>query len=347
MRKSNIQQHTALVLILVTLASTACQHQPGAPTASTLSPEYTVTPIPLSGPLADARAEISGLGWYGDYLILLPQYPRRMYKQANGAIFALRRQKLLDYLNGEISGPLVPIPIPMFVGPLEQRIPGFEGYEAIDFYGDQAFLTIEARTKGFMTGFLVTGKIAGDLSELRLDPDTLTQNFPQVQRENSSVEALLIIKELVVTLNEINGAALNPDPHATRFNLSLIGQGPIPSAQLEYRLTDASHANDSGLFWVINYFFPQDKDLKADLDPLRTRYGEGATHRNAETVERLVELQYTPEGITLTATPPIQLQLLGDEAPRNWEGLAWIEGHGFIIATDKFPETILGFVAYP
>jgi hypothetical protein len=60
-----------------------------------------------------------------------------------------------------------------------------------------------------------------------------------------------------------------------------------------------------------------------------------------------VELQYATDGITLTKTPPIQLQLEFRSAPRNWEGLARLDGLGFLLVTDKFPETLFGFVPYP
>ena len=52
-----------------------------------------------------------------------------------------------------------------------------------------------------------------------------------------------------------------------------------------------------------------------------------------------------PMGIVLTETPPIQLEL-GPES-RNWEGLVRLEDRGFLLMTDKFPGTILGFVGVP
>jgi hypothetical protein len=198
-----------------------------------------------------------------------------------------------------------------------------------------------------MMGYLVQGKIEADLSELRLDPDTLVENRPQVNLSNKSDETLLLIDGYVVTLFEVNNSRLNPDPHATRFSASLERVGVVPLAPLEYRVTDAASVDRNGRFWVINYLFPGDIELINEADSLAQRYGEGETHAAATTVERLVELQYNEAGITLTDTPPIQLQLLGDVQSRNWEGLAFLDGKGFLLVTDKFPETILGFVSYP
>ena len=59
-----------------------------------------VTEIPLSGAVAKPSAEVSGLAWYGDYLILLPQYPDFANGEWDGAIYALPRANLLAYLAG-------------------------------------------------------------------------------------------------------------------------------------------------------------------------------------------------------------------------------------------------------
>ena len=64
-------------------------------------------------------------------------------------------------------------------------------------------------------------------------------------------------------------------------------------------------------------------------------------------VERLLAFQFTEDGIVLAPLAPIQLQLLPDDEARNWEGIARLDERGFLLVTDKFPETILAFVANP
>ena len=91
---------------------------------------------------------------------------------------------------------------------------------------------------------------------------------------------------------------------------------------------------------------PGEGDLRRETDPIAERYGQGPTHQTYEGVERLVEFQYSEAGITLLDVPPIQLALL-EEDLRNWEGLVRLDERGFLIATDKFPQTILGFVPRP
>ncbi|EKU97532.1 hypothetical protein Lepto7375DRAFT_6729 [Leptolyngbya sp. PCC 7375] len=64
-----------------------------------------------------------------------------------------------------------------------------------------------------------------------------------------------------------------------------------------------------------------------------------------EIPQRLVEFVYGENGITFTNNAPIQLELSQDS--RHWEGMVRLDDQGFLVMTDKFPETILGFVAMP
>ena len=106
--------------------------------------------------------------------------------------------------------------------------------------------------------------------------------------------------------------------------------------------------DDSGRFWAINYLYPGDVDkLQPDDDALIRQYGQGPSHAQSEIVERLVEFQIVDGKISRTQTPPIQLELAASGEARNWEGIARLDGLGFLIVTDQHPETILGFVPFP
>ena len=80
--------------------------------------------------------------------------------------------------------------------------------------------------------------------------------------------------------------------------------------------------------------------------PVFALYGIGPTHAENNVVERLIELEYTGTELVLSEAPPIQLQLLGDDEGRNWEGIVRLDDRGFLLVTDKFPETILAFVPF-
>ncbi|MGD8518109.1 MAG: hypothetical protein PVG54_14195 [Anaerolineae bacterium] len=329
----------------------------GPPPTATLPPtekvpkveapaEVEVTALPLSGALNDPDAEVSGLAWYGDSLIILPQYPNFATGSGDGNLYALPKAEIVTYLDGQAAGPLNPRAIPFVAPGLADTIRDFEGYEAIAFDGERAYLTIEASPGWEMQGYLVAGQIASDLSGLLVEPTTITPIEPQTELGNKSDEALLVAGEWVVTLYEINGARLNPAPVAHLFDQALTPSGTIPMPHIEYRITDATALDSANRFWAINYFFPLEFDQIPDTDPLVERYGAGATHLQYQTVERLVEFQYDTTGIRLVDRPPIQL-VLSSETGRNWEGLVRLDDRGFLLMTDRFPGTILGFVAAP
>ena len=309
--------------------------------------EVAVKENPLSGPASKSNAEFSGLGWHGNMLVLLPQYPDRFEGGPDGALFGIQRDILEACARGEQTGPIEPSPIPFDAGDIQSQIPGFEGYEAIAFLDDQVFLGIEARRGKDMTGFLVSGRFDPSRQAIKLDPTSLTENPLQVNVDNQADEALLVSDGKLYSFYELYGAALNPDPHVTTFAPDLTRLGILPFPAIEYRLTDAAGPDEQGQFWVINYFFPGDENLKPDRDPLSETYGKGPSHASSEIVERLVEFQLTPGGVERTNTPPVQLVLRADGEARNWEGLAILPGFGFFLVTDKFPNTILGFVSYP
>jgi len=319
---------------------------------SSLPIEQPVTRIALAGPLADASAEVSGLAWYGDYLIILPQYPHRMSESGDGVIYALHKADILAYLDGESSAPLEPIAIMLEAPGLRKKISGYEGFEAIGFSANRAFLTIEGgedheigEDHGMM-GYLVSGLMAPDMSKLVLDTGAIVPIEPQTKLGNKSDEALIVLDDRLVTFYEVNGVEFNPQPVAHVFSLDLQPQDTLLFPSLEYRLTDAALASDGNHFWVMNSLFLGDFDLRAESDPLADAFGRGPTHAKFDVVERLVEMQYEPTGITLTSTAPIQLEL-NFIAGNNWEGLVLLDERGFLLMTDKFPETILGFVPMP
>ena len=335
----NHNKHWIPIFLLILLIAFAgwyySQHRPAVTTAL----EQPVTVLELTGSIAVPEAELSGLAWHGETLILLPQYPER-FGYGDGAFFALPKTDILAAMDGKT--PLEPSVVTLNASGLKESIPNFQGYESIAFNGDQVFLTIEAGNGTDMHGYLVSGEIAADESEITLDTSNVVEISMAFPSDNHSDEAILIMGDSVLTFFEINGAELNAAPAAHVFDFSLEAQGTIPFPNIEYRVTDAAVDSENS-FWVIDYFFPGDTDLAVKDDPLAEKYGEGPTHAQQDQVERLVEMTYSPDGITLTDTAPVQLTLDGDTA-RNIEGLVLLDDKGFLLVTDKFPSTMLMFV---
>lgn len=310
--------------------------------------EHEVVLISLEGKVAGASSELSGLAWLesgnGNILLLLPQYPQRFTGGDDGAIFSLQEEEILAWLDGRNTQPLIPQLVPMYAPGLLDIVQGFEGFESIAVKDDRIYLTIEAKPGADMMGYVISGIIAEDLGEIRLDVNTLAELKPQANLSNMTDEAIVAAGGSLVTLYEANGEKINPNPVAHRFSLDLQPQPDLAFPALEYRVTDATSVDKYGRFWVINYFFPEDTKLKPIPDPLAALYGEGETHQAQEVVERLVEFQFTESGIQMVDQPPVYLKLLPDGTARNWEGLVRLADRGFLLVTDKYPETLLGFI---
>lgn len=335
------------VFILCLLCSCAMfsgkPSDPGATIA--LVAEHPVIIIPMEGEITQRSAEISGLAWYGNDLVLLPQRPERFSFSDDGALFVLSREDILAFLAGEKTGPLSPRKVPFVAPGVRMQTPGYEGFESIAFHGTKVFMTMKAVTGRGMMSYLLTGRVAPDGRAVVMDPTVITPIHPQANLPDISDKAVLVSGERVITLFEANGEEVNPKPAAHVFDHSGEPMETVPFPALEYRVTDATAPDERGRFWVINSFFWGDQTrLSPAPDPLRALYGAGPTHARFHSVERLVEFRDAGDRIERTRRPPIQLELINDLHPRNWEGLVRLEPYGFLMATDTFPETILAFI---
>ena len=325
----------------ITEQAPVAESQPGATPTATPVPEHRITPIDLEGPLANKDAEISGLAWYEDNLIILPQHPS--FNNEGSFLYTLPKSDIETFLEGEAHEALLPQPVPFSIPNFAEMIDGFEGFESIAFDGQDVYLTIEAGTKDGMRGYLVQGEIMLDLSEILIDTGMPKEILPQADLENQTYEALLIADGKLLTIYEANGQDKNDFPRAFRFDKDLAPQGTLPFPHVEYRITDVTELDSNGRFWAINYSSGSEK-FQAESDPVVDQFGAGPTPSPSEHVERLLEFQLSESGIALSGAAPIQLQLL-DEEPRKWEGIVRLDGRGFLLATDKSPQTILAFAS--
>ncbi len=303
--------------------------------------ETLVKTIKLDGDISSRYSEISGLTWYKDYLILLPQYPDRF----DNHIFAINKSALLDYIDGVITEPIMSQTI-TFNAPQLQTLEDYEGLEAIVFIEDTVYISIETSPASGMMGYIGRGYINDNLSQITLTDTPLVPIHPQSKLPNLTEETLFTYNQNIFSLHEANGLNVNPSAFVHRFSDDLSDYDSIPMISIDYRITDATQPDAQGKFWVINYLWSGDKAM---LDPAKDiwteNHGVGASHFSKNTIERLLELQITDSGITETDSAPIWLQLREDGKSRNWEGLVrFNERNGFLLATDKYPATILGFV---
>lgn len=320
------------------------------PDCASLSPgqpaEVEVIPISVAGPLSLRSAEVSGMDWYGEHLVILPQY----VDHAKGRVlYAIPKSSILDSLQGLTTEPIEPIRIPVDDQEFgKEDVEGFEGFEAIAFVGNQLYLTVEVSSDDGMVGYLISGEIEPDLSRVVIDVDSRTQIPLPQQVDNLTNETLLAVGDQLLTMFEANGALVNPSPAAQVFDRDLTLAQVVPFQVMEYRVTDATQLDANGNFWVLNTYTLGTFGLRPADDQIAQQSGQGCTHAYYRWVERLVELHYDAEtGVTLSGTPPIQLALQGTLLSRNWEGLVRLDDLGFLVASDKYPNTQLGFIPLP
>ncbi len=307
-----------------------------------LAGEVLPIEIPLNGEAAERSLEMSGLAWYGDYLILMPQY---VNKEAPG-FYALHKSQINEWLDGDKANALTPEKINLIVPDYAASIGGYQGFEALCFSGKKAYLVMESKHDGVMDSYLVTGTMDFKNRKLTINGDKLETIPLPVNIKNMGFESILKYKYRLMILFEANGINVNPNANAEFYTTSLKYEASVKFPNIEYRLTDVTEVDGRGRFWALNYFWPGEKKrLKPGEDLILKDVEEGETHQQFDHVERLVEYKIRSNEISRTDTPPIQLVI--NEKSRNWEGLARLDKKGFLMIVDEHPRTILAFVPAP
>ena len=303
-------------------------------------PAVPVTPqlLPLAGPAASPEAEISALCWCGDRLILIPQHPER-FGDAPGelGLFVLDRADIEAVIDGHRSEPLTPRPAILEAPDLLTSLPGWDGLEAAASHQDTVYLAVEARVDGVMAGYLLRGRLERAEEPLRLlvDTDRIASIPVPTSIPNMSQEALVLAPGRVGVIYEANGVRVNPGAHVAVFDLELEYRGSVPMEHVEYRITDACQPRADGTFWVINYFFPGEARA---LDP---------PDRPRHPVEQLLELRFDHNRVVRSGRAPLDLRQDPGLPARNWEAMVRLGDRGFLLMTDRYPTTLLAFVAMP
>jgi hypothetical protein len=322
---------TAAVLALITAWTLAQQSPPAAE-----DQETQITLLPLTGPLADSEAELSGLAWHGDeHLVFLPQYRSvRECPSSAGCLYVLGRAQIESFLDGSTKGPLTPAIMTIEATDMPE-IEGFEGYEAIAFYNDDAYLLAESETADNTAAHLFRGHLDLARGQLILDVAQVPTLVPPRAFPNLSYESLIVAEHGVLALPEIHGAAT--DLYALRFDLGLTSMTRVPFTAVDYRLTDVTAVNSDGEFWGLNVHWPG----------LATEALDDATSSATHAVERILKLHWNTDGVECEVSPAVVIRSIpGTTQVRNWEGLVRFGDRGFLIVTDQYPTSLFAFVPH-
>ena len=345
-------QQTSVITLVTVLAAVGCVCAGNCTGTGTGTDAALIEVEPvfltLAGELSEPDAEISGMVWFEDKLVLVPQHPERLAEDGRLHFYLIERAEILARLDKNVADPITPERIELEARGLPQLLAGFDGLEAVAVSGDRIYVTIEAAQDSGSVGYLVEGRVVGDLERVRLDLTRMVRIPSPLHIPNMSVESLVLVGDRLLALHEANGAHVNPDPRACMFNLDLDFIAAIPAPQVEYRVTDATSVDEEGRFWVINYFFPPEAVLLTPApDAEVSRYGQGRTHADCPAVERLLEFRFYGDRVERTATAPLLLRLRADHVCRNWEAVVRLADRGFLLMTDRYPQTLLAFVPRP
>ena len=304
-----------------------------------LGKETNVQEIKLSGLITDGNQEISGMDWYQDRLFLLPE-------NLGGFLFAIPKIEILNSIKSNDKMSITPKQTRFITPDYKNLINGFDGFEAIAFNGNKVFISIEAEHNEKMNSYIVWGEIDPSTLEIKIEQDHLKWVDTPIQIDNFSFESLLVYGDDILMIYEANGSNIQQDVQQVVFSPSSGKISFMDFTNIEYRITDATKINKNSKFWSINYFWPGDKKkLAPGQDKILNNVKQGRSHSKSNQVERLIEFEIKSSGISISDTEPIQLVLEPDMS-RNWEALARLDNIGLLIATDKYPRMILGYVAF-
>ena len=230
--------------------------------------------IELEGIITNPKQEISGMDWYNDNLFLLPE-------NLGGYLFMVKKNEIQKQLSLK-KGSIKPIKTMFNTPDYSKSIPGFDGFEAIAFYENSIYVTIEADENGEMVGYIAWGNIDPISYEITILEKNIQKISTPIQIDNLSYESIIRHENNLLLLYEANGSSLRKDPYQLLISLNDFSSKKIKGPNIEYRITDATKVKKNK-FWAINYYWPGDKkNLKPSLDKL----SENKKTSSDQTIER-------------------------------------------------------------
>ena len=299
--------------------------------------------IQLAGEAADSNAQFSGMDWWGDSLILLPQYPD--WDSAQPVVFAITKREILSFLASDDPQPIKPTPYLVFIPDKLTDLDGFDGFESIYFDGDNVYLTIEMDVFGTMFSYVVRGLADSAMHIIYVDANLVRLPTP-VQVHNVSYEAMTKYEDYLYIIYEANTKRLQDVPVAYRCTTNLAECVQVPMEAVEARVTDATRTDRSGGFYAVNTYDKKSaKKVRANKREDECYFHTGSEHG----VEKIIALAASDEGVFADLTHPALCLRHPDKEPlfHNWEGIARLDNRGFLLITDTRPETVFGFVEMP
>ena len=284
------------------------QTQPASPSIST---PVVVTPLPLNlaGFPAGSQTAITGMAWFSDTLVLLPQFPDLNAVAGQGAVFGIPRAVLQNAISERSSQAIELVKIPFLFQGIKADLPNSVGFHSLAFSGSQVFSTVLVNA-GITTLYLVKGQVSQDLKRITLG------NRVQISSQSDTKPAplfgsiLMVAGKRIVLFETGIGSDAKASISAALYDFSLTPQGIIPFPHLESYLISVSSTDAQGSFWGLSCVLP----TKAE--------------NNLMTAATMEEFHFTEYGIERTESPQLLFKLSNPSAhcPSGLERLG-IEGY--------------------
>ncbi len=298
----------------------------------------------LSELALDRNAEYSSLCWYEDNLILLPQYPSYFRTRINkDVIFMLTKDQLSKTIKRKGKAVINPETIEVVNNEIYKLLPGYEGFEGICYDGQYFYLTVEFSSENHK-GLIVKAELTPDKKKLKiLNDQHLILDLPG-QVFNASFESISIFNNSLYLIYEANGININKNPIVKKISLDLSSSEDIKFEHIEYRITDITDFDETGRAWAINYFWPGDAShYLPDQDNIPNPYAKSNNQESG--IERIIPLILTDNVIKYDfSRDPIYIKKESRDFSYNWEGIVKYDNNSFILASDKFPKSVLRYL---
>ena len=195
-----------------------------------------------------------------------------------------------------------------------------------------------------MVGYIVKGEIDEVNRIITFPENNIVKIKPPNYIPNACFESLTLKNDTLVVFYEANGKNVNKNPVALLYDLDLNLLKHIPIPSLEYRITDASVISNNCFYILNNFWSGDEKFYKPAADIFFKKFGLPKNMKDTKDVKRILKLRFTKDKIITTNEIPTYIELAPAEQSYNWEGLVTYDKRGFIIATDKYPTTILAYI---
>ena len=185
----------------------------------------SIQEIKLKGLITDLTRNFR-MDWYNNNL-LLPE-------NLGGYLFTVTKNEVQNQL-ASIKEVIEPTKTIFNTPNYSKIIPGFDGFEALAFEGDNVYVTIEAGQNDMMTSYIVWGSINPSSYEITIPEKNIKKFDTPIQIDNMSYESIIYHKNDLLLMYEANGSNLRKNPYQLSVSLNDFSMNKIKGSNIEYR----------------------------------------------------------------------------------------------------------------